>query len=83
MRTTRRAFVALALVFCALGACGQTRFSLKPHDRVVFYGDSITDDGRYARYVETYVVTRFPKLDVTFIPAGVGGDRSDACTASL
>lgn len=50
-------------------------FALKDGDRVVFYGDNITEDGRYARTVEAYVATRFPKWKVTFVNAGVGGDK--------
>src|SRR5271166_3015028 len=53
----------------------QTTFSLHPGDRVVFYGDSITDQRLYTVYVETYVLTRFPKLDATFVHSGWGGDR--------
>jgi len=49
-------------------------FALCDGDRVVFYGDSITQDGGYARLVEAYVATRFPRFDVRFYNAGVGGD---------
>lgn len=51
------------------------RFYLKRGDRVVFYGDSITDQRLYTTFVETYVVTRFPSLQVDFIHSGWGGDR--------
>ncbi len=50
-------------------------FYLKDGDRVVFYGDSITDQRLYTTFTETYVVTRFPKLNVSFIHSGWGGDR--------
>src|ERR1051326_316426 len=50
-------------------------FALKEGDRVVFYGDSITDQRLYTTFTETYVVTRFPKLDVSFVHSGWGGDR--------
>src|SRR5690349_4727508 len=50
-------------------------FALHNGDRVVFYGDSITDQRRYTSFVETYVVTRFPQLDVRFVHSGWGGDR--------
>jgi lysophospholipase L1-like esterase len=49
-------------------------FALRDGDRVVFYGDSITQDGAYALFVEEYVRTRFPTWDVRFYNAGVGGD---------
>jgi len=49
-------------------------FALHDGDRVVFYGDSITQDGGYGRFVEEYVRTRYPRWDVRFYNAGVGGD---------
>lgn len=50
-------------------------FFLKDGDRVVFYGDSITDQRMYTTYVETYCLTRFPTKNFTFIHSGWGGDR--------
>src|SRR5882724_13508111 len=50
-------------------------FALKDGDRVVFYGDSITDQRLYTTFAETYIITRFPKLDVSFVHSGWGGDR--------
>ena len=50
-------------------------FALKEHDTVVFYGDSITDQRLYTTFAETFVVTRFPRLQVTFVHSGWGGDR--------
>jgi lysophospholipase L1-like esterase len=50
-------------------------FHLRSGDRVVFYGDSITDARMYTTFVETYVLTRFPGLDVRFVHSGWGGDR--------
>jgi lysophospholipase L1-like esterase len=65
-------FAALfALALCARGA----DFYLHPNDTVVFYGDSITDQRLYTTYVETFVVTRYPKLPVRFVHSGWGGDR--------
>src|SRR5206468_356370 len=62
------------VAFVALQARSET-FALKDGDRVVFYGDSITDQRLYTTFTETYVVTRFPKLDVSFVHSGWGGDR--------
>ncbi|HEV1286824.1 MAG TPA: SGNH/GDSL hydrolase family protein [Bryobacteraceae bacterium] len=63
--------VLLALALCVRGA----DFYLHPNDTVVFYGDSITDQRLYTTYVETFVVTRYPKLPVRFVHSGWGGDR--------
>ncbi|HLK60752.1 MAG TPA: SGNH/GDSL hydrolase family protein [Chthonomonadaceae bacterium] len=50
-------------------------FYLKDGDRVVFYGDSITEQHLYTTYIESYCVTRFPKMHFTFTNSGWGGDR--------
>ena len=48
--------------------------ALHENDRVVFYGDSITAQRLYTRFVEDFVLTRNPQLHVTFWNAGVPGD---------
>jgi hypothetical protein len=53
----------LALLCLSAIACAQ-QFHLKDGDRVVFYGDSITDQRLYTTFVETYALTR------SCIPAG-------------
>lgn len=50
-------------------------FALKNGDRIVFYGDSITDQRMYTLLTEQYLVTRFPHLDLRFVHSGWGGDR--------
>jgi lysophospholipase L1-like esterase len=67
--------VWLTLLFVSGVAWPQGSFYLKDGDRVVFYGDSITEQRLYTTYVETYVITRFPQLQVSFVHSGVGGDR--------
>jgi lysophospholipase L1-like esterase len=70
----RLAFLVLLAAVPGLSAEPPAPFALRDGDRVVFYGDSITQDGGYARLVEEYVRTRFPRWDVRFYNAGVGGD---------
>src|SRR2546428_2551782 len=62
------------VAFAALQARAQS-FALKEGDRVVFYGDSITDQRLYTTFTETFVLTRFPRLNVSFVHSGWGGDR--------
>ena len=50
-------------------------YYLHPGDTVVMYGDSITEQNLYNQWVELYTITRFPKMRVHFLGAGVGGDR--------
>lgn len=64
---------AAALTLSAVACLAQ--FGLRNGDRVVFYGDSITDQRLYTTFTETFIVTRFPKLNVTFTHSGWGGDR--------
>ena len=70
----RAALLFLLASVPALAAEPPAPFALRDGDRVVFYGDSITQEGGYARFVEEYVRTRFPQWDVRFYNAGVGGD---------
>ena len=63
------------LLAAAAASLSAQDFALRDGDRVVFFGDSITDQRLYTTFAETYVVTRFPKLNVTFVHSGWGGDR--------
>ena len=65
----------LAISFLAAAAPAQDNFHLKDGDRVVFFGDSITQQRLYTTFVETYAITRFPKRNVVFVHSGWGGDR--------
>lgn len=69
----------LLLLFFGVGSrsYGQVRPSvgaLHDGDRVVFYGDSITAQRLYTRFVEDFLVSRYPSLDIRFLNAGVSGD---------
>jgi lysophospholipase L1-like esterase len=76
MRSSRAVLVVwLACSLFSSVAWAQGNFYLKDGDRVVFYGDSITEQRLYTTFTETYVVTRFPQLNVSFVHSGVGGDR--------
>jgi len=46
-------------------------------DRIVFLGDSITEQYQYSTYLELYLTTRFPDWNLTFINAGIGGDTAN------
>ena len=71
---------ALVFVLCASGqaqpaAEPNSAFALRDGDRVVFYGDSITEQRLYTTDIEEYVLTRFPERNIRFINSGVGGDK--------
>ena len=65
----------LALLLVTFVSLSQAEFYLKDGDRVVFYGDSITDQRLYTTFTETFVLTRFPERKIEFIHSGWGGDR--------
>ncbi|MDB6153187.1 MAG: hypothetical protein JWL90_1640 [Chthoniobacteraceae bacterium] len=49
---------------------------LQANDRVVIYGDSITEQRLYSRYLQQYIDCRYPELNVKFYNAGWGGDTA-------
>ena len=65
-------FVVLLFLQTCL-AFGQP-MALHEGDRVLFYGDSITAQRLYTRFVEDFLLTRYPGMHVRFINAGVPGD---------
>jgi len=76
MMKAKPIFSLLLLAALAASASAEEKpFYLKNGDRVVFYGDSITDQRLYTTFVETFVVTRFPAMNVSFVHSGWGGDR--------
>jgi len=65
---------ALAPTFPASAHAQQ--FALHDGDTVVFYGDSITAQRLYTRFVEEFALTRYPSLHFRFVNAGVPGDTA-------
>jgi lysophospholipase L1-like esterase len=79
MRRPHSAVICL-LIACTVAQSQQltppaVSFALKDGDHVVFFGDSITEQRLYTSDIEEFVLTRFPESKITFIQAGVGGDR--------
>jgi lysophospholipase L1-like esterase len=52
------------------------KFFFQKGDRVLFLGDSITEQYQYSSYIELYLTTRFPRGGKTFLNAGIGGDTA-------
>ncbi len=75
MKRLTSCFGLIVVLASSVPAAEKSGFYLKDGDRVVFYGDSITDQRLYTTFVETYAVTRFPKMNLTFVHSGWGGDR--------
>src|SRR5436190_10512939 len=51
-------------------------FLIHDGDRVVFLGDSITEQRLYTTYIEAYALTRHPNWKLSFRNVGWGGDTS-------
>lgn len=74
----RRLLAAAVAVLSAAPLLAQPKdFFFQPNDRVVFLGDSITEQYQYSSYMELYLTTRFPKGNFVFINAGIGGDTAN------
>jgi len=69
-------FLLLLCLFLSASAWAGKGFFLKPGDRVVFLGDSITAQALYTKLVEDFVTAFRPELKVEFFNAGVGGDTT-------
>ncbi len=69
------AVLLLALGVTQTSWAAAKTFYLHHGDRVLFYGDSITEQRYYPVAIETYVRTRFPDLNVRFVDSAVGGAR--------
>jgi lysophospholipase L1-like esterase len=65
---------AIGFATCGGAAMQTQQFALKDGDTVVFYGDSITAQRLYTKYVEEFLLTRYPTLQFHFVNAGVPGD---------
>lgn len=77
MKPVRARVGIFLIVFFGLVLSGIARdFLLKDGDRVVFLGDSITEQRLYTTYLEAYALTRHPGWKLSFRNVGWGGDTS-------
>ena len=74
-----RSLLALSIGFllaCSAALSAADEFPFKEGDRVMFLGDSITEQYQYSSYMELYLSTHFPKWKLSFLNAGIGGDTA-------
>ena len=78
MGSSMNRFTAVTCAAMAALALGPARaeFQIRNNDRVVFLGDSITEQRLYTTYVEAYAITRHPGWRLRFRNVGWGGDTS-------
>lgn len=67
----------LLLALAAPAPAAERPFFFQKGDRVLFLGDSITEQYQYSSDIELYLTTRFPNWDLTFLNAGIGGDTAN------
>ncbi len=70
------AFIGLILA-TSPALAGDKPFFFQKGDRVVFLGDSITEQYQYSNDIELYLTTRFPEWKIFFLNAGIGGDTAN------
>ena len=64
------------VLWATVAAAAEPGFLIRNGDRVVFYGDSITDTEWYPTLVQTYIATRYPEWRNEFFNRGQSGDNS-------
>jgi hypothetical protein len=73
---SRKALLAFVSVLALAASAPAGDFFVRDGDRVVFLGDSITEQRLYTAYIEAYALTRHPDWKLTFRNVGWGGDTS-------
>ncbi len=67
--------LCLYVIVCTGNAAEEKRqFFLQGGERVVFFGDSITQSGQYVEYIEAFLLTRFPGQKFEIINRGISSE---------
>jgi len=67
--------LCVCISVCIASAAGVERpFFLQGGERVVFFGDSITQAGQYIEYIEVFLLTRFPDETFEVINRGISSE---------
>ena len=74
MKTRVAQLVLVATVFCPQNV--RAEFALNSADRVVFFGDTLTQAQGFSRYVETFVRVKYPQLRTRFFNYGLPGQTA-------
>ena len=74
-----RSFVLLLVTAATLASCTGERLIMRNGERIIFFGDSITEQGvkpnGYVTIVGADLKTRYPDLGIEIIGAGVSGNK--------
>ena len=72
----KKLFLGLLALLLFGSRATSAEFLIHDNDRVVFLGDSITEQRLYTTYIEAYALTRHPEWKLWFRNVGWGGDTS-------
>ena len=72
----RLCLLAVALGLAHGGCASTSPFFLKDGERIVFFGDSITENGAYVQYVDAFLRTRFPQLRFEVLNRGISSETN-------
>ena len=75
-RLSRIPYVLALFFSLAAPAFAADEFFFHKGDRVMFLGDSITEQYQYSNDIELYLTTRFPTWGLSFLNAGISGDTA-------
>ena len=78
-----RAFMLLGLTVWALaasGTVGRAELPFADGERVLFVGDSITQDGRYVALTEAYLWAAYPDRNIDVVNAGLSSETVSGIT---
>ncbi len=77
-------YLLAMFVLCLMGniavAEETKKFLLKGNETVIFFGDSITQNGAYVNYFEAYLLTRFPNKRFRVINHGISSETISGTT---
>ena len=70
------ALLSSLLFAAAVSPASPVPVQIGDRETIVFYGDSITEQNLYTAYLETFLLSRFPKKDLAFFNLGWSGDTA-------
>lgn len=78
-----RGLIAMGCFLLAMPAGVTAQVRLKPGDRIVTLGDSITQNGGYQAFMHKVLDRYYPELKAEIINAGISGNKSTDMAARL
>jgi len=76
-------FLLSGLLGGLLGGSAKAEIPFQDGDRVLFLGDSITQDGRYVALVEAYLWAAYPQVHLDIVNAGLSSETVSGMTEPI